>query len=72
VKVPEDLSVISLYSKDFGRIFSLPYTAIESSPDVLGRLAVEQLVQRITDPGQRGPSVVRLIAPELVNRGSTA
>ncbi len=72
VKVPEDLSVISLYSTDFGRIFSLPYTAVESSPDVLGRLAVEQLVRRIGDPGQAGPTVVRLIAPELVNRGSTA
>ena len=27
----------SLYSKDFGRAFSLPYTAIESSPDQLGQ-----------------------------------
>lgn len=71
VKVPEDLSVISLYSTDFGRIFSLPYTAVESSPDVLGRLAVEHLVRRITDPGHAGPNLVHLIAPELVDRGST-
>lgn len=72
VRVPEDLSVVSLYSKDFGRIFSLPYTAVESSPDVLGRLAVEQLVRRIHDPGADLPSVVHLIAPALVDRGSTA
>jgi DNA-binding LacI/PurR family transcriptional regulator len=72
VSVPTDLSVISLYSTDFGRIFSLPYTAVESSPDVLGRLAVEHLVRRIGDPDHAGPTVVRLIAPELVNRGSTA
>ncbi|MEO5533887.1 MAG: LacI family DNA-binding transcriptional regulator [Pseudolysinimonas sp.] len=72
VKVPEDLSVVSLYSTDFGRIFSLPYTAVESSPDVLGRLAVEQLVRRINDPGHAGPAVVHLIAPELRDRGSTA
>ena len=64
--------VVSADSNSCGRIFSLPYTAVESSPDVLGRLAVEQLVRRIGDPGQAGPTVVRLVAPELVNRGSTA
>jgi DNA-binding LacI/PurR family transcriptional regulator len=72
LKVPDDLSVISVYSNDFGRIFSLPYTAVESSPDVLGRLAVEHLVRRIGDPDQAGPTVVQLVAPQLVNRGSTA
>lgn len=72
LSVPDDLSVISVYSQDFGRIFSLPYTAVESSPDVLGRLAVEHLVRRIGDPDQAGPTVVQLVAPQLVNRGSTA
>jgi hypothetical protein len=38
VRVPDDLSVVSLYSKDFARSFSLPDTAVESSPDKLGRL----------------------------------
>jgi DNA-binding LacI/PurR family transcriptional regulator len=72
VRVPDDLSVASLYSRDFGRIFSLPYTAVESSPDRLGRLAVQQLVRRIIDPDQAGPTVVKFIAPELMDRGSTA
>jgi DNA-binding LacI/PurR family transcriptional regulator len=71
VRVPEDLSVVSLYSTDFGRNFSLPYTAVESSPDKLGRLAVERLGRRIQNPGQAGPPVVRFIAAELVDRGST-
>ena len=70
-RVPEDLSVASLYSKDFGRAFSLPYTAIESSPDQLGQLAVRQLVQKITSPELAGAPVTRFIAPELTNRGST-
>ena len=48
------------------------YTAVESSPDKLGRLAVQQLVRRIIDPGQAGPPVVKFIAPELMDRGSTA
>ncbi|MEO8263187.1 MAG: LacI family DNA-binding transcriptional regulator, partial [Pseudolysinimonas sp.] len=72
IRVPDDLSVVSLYSQDFGRIFSLAYTAVESSPDTLGRLAVQQLVRRINDPGQAGPPVVKFIAPELIDRGSAA
>ena len=71
VRVPEDLSVVSLYSKDFARSFSLPYTAVESSPDSLGRRAVEQLTRRIQDPGTTGSPMVRFIAAELVDRGST-
>jgi DNA-binding LacI/PurR family transcriptional regulator len=71
VRVPDDLSVVSLYSQDFGRTFSLPYTAIETSPDKLGRNAVQQLVRRILNPEQAGPAVVKFIAPELTGRGST-
>jgi DNA-binding LacI/PurR family transcriptional regulator len=70
-RVPEDLSVVSLYSKDFGRAFSLPYTAVESSPDQLGHLAVRQLVRRIGSPELAGAPVTRFIAPELTDRGST-
>ncbi|MBD8205833.1 LacI family DNA-binding transcriptional regulator [Microbacterium sp. CFBP 8790] len=69
--VPRDLSVVSLYSRDFGRTFLLPYTAVETSPDTLGRAAVQHLVRRIADPNG-GPPVVRFIAPELTDRGSTA
>jgi DNA-binding LacI/PurR family transcriptional regulator len=70
-RVPDDLSVVSLYSKDFGRAFSLPYTAVESSPDQLGQQAVRQLVRRITEPELAGAPVTRFIAPELTVRGST-
>lgn len=71
VRVPDDLSVVSLYSTDFARNFSLPYTAVESSPDKLGRLAVEQLRRRMQAPDEAGRPVVRFIAAELVDRGST-
>lgn len=70
ISVPGDLSVVSLYSQNFGRTFSLPYTAIETSPDKLGREAVQQLVRRIINPEQAGPPVVKFIAPELTDRGS--
>ncbi|MDR6689119.1 DNA-binding LacI/PurR family transcriptional regulator [Microbacterium sp. 1154] len=69
--VPRDLSVVSLYSRDFGRTFLLPYTAVETSPDGLGREAVQHLVRRIAEPDY-APSVVGLIEPKLSDRGSTA
>src|SRR5690606_41713621 len=73
VTAPADLSLIVLYSDEFARTFALPYSAIESAPDRLGRMAVRELVRRIE--GQAGadePHVVRLVSPELVDRGSTA
>jgi DNA-binding LacI/PurR family transcriptional regulator len=75
VRVPEDLSVVSLYSQDFGQAFSLPYTAVETLPGELGRLAVHQLVRRIedrADGGGAGPHLVHLVPPKLIERGSTA
>jgi DNA-binding LacI/PurR family transcriptional regulator len=72
VRVPSDLSVVSLYSSDFGRDFSVPFTAIESAPDRLGRMAVQQLVRRIESPKLDEPYVTRFISPELLDRGSTA
>jgi DNA-binding LacI/PurR family transcriptional regulator len=71
VEVPRDLSVVGNFSEDFGRLFSLPYTAIETSPDKLGRAAVQALVQRMQDGEGAGAPVVRFIAPELTDRGST-
>ena len=71
VEVPRDLSVVGIFSEDFGRLFSLPYTAIETSPDKLGRAAVQALVQRMRDGEGAAAPIVRFIAPELTDRGST-
>jgi DNA-binding LacI/PurR family transcriptional regulator len=70
VRVPEDLSVVSLYSRDFGETFHLPYTVVESSPDRLGSEAVEHLVRRIREPDY-APQVVKFVPPEIKDRGST-
>jgi len=72
VRVPDDLSVVGIYTEDFGRLFSLPYTAIETSPDKLGRAAVQALVRRMQDADGAGSPIVRFISPELTDRGSTA
>ncbi|MQM25548.1 LacI family DNA-binding transcriptional regulator [Glycomyces albidus] len=70
---PADLSVIGRYSDEFARTFSLPFSSIESAPDRLGRMAVRQLVRRIEkELTDDAPHVVRFVAPELVDRGSTA
>ena len=71
VRVPDDLSVVGMFSEDFGGLFSLPYTAVETSPNKLGRMAVEALVQRMTTSSGAGPWRVDLVAPHITDRGST-
>jgi DNA-binding LacI/PurR family transcriptional regulator len=71
VRVPDDLSVVGAFSEDFGKLFSLPYTAVETSPNKLGRLAVQALVRRMTDPLAAGAPRVELVAPHITDRGST-
>ncbi|MDO9398938.1 MAG: LacI family DNA-binding transcriptional regulator [Herbiconiux sp.] len=72
LSAPEDISVIGRYSDDFARTFSLPYSAIDSAADELGRRAVEHLVSRIEGTTDAESTVVDLIAPRLDDRGSTA
>ena len=50
--------------------FSLPYTAVETSPGELGRLAVQALVQRMASPQAAGAPRVELVAPASPTRGS--
>jgi DNA-binding LacI/PurR family transcriptional regulator len=71
LRVPDDLSVMGIFSEDFGRLFSLPYTAVETSPNELGRLAVQALVERMTSPEGALPYKVQLVAPSITDRGST-
>jgi DNA-binding LacI/PurR family transcriptional regulator len=59
-----------MFSEDFGRLFSLPYTAVETSPNELGRLAVQALVQRMASPQAAGAPRVELVAPRVTDRGS--
>ncbi|PSL37362.1 LacI family transcriptional regulator [Labedella gwakjiensis] len=69
---PEDLSVIGRYSDDFARTFSLPFSAVDSAAEELGRRAVEQLVHRIEGGHAATPAHLELIAPVLDDRGSIA
>jgi DNA-binding LacI/PurR family transcriptional regulator len=71
LSAPADISVIGRYSDDFARTFSLPYSAIDSAADELGRLAVGRLVSRI-EGNSDAETTVDLIAPRIDDRGSTA
>lgn len=71
VRVPDDLSVVGVFSTDFGDTFSLPYTAVDTRPSVLGEWAVDRLVDRIARGDAADPPQVRLIEPGFVERGST-
>lgn len=73
LSAPEDLSVVGRYSDVFARTFSLPFSAIDSAADRLGRHAVHQLVGRIEGSlDKASPHTVELIAPEVHDRGSMA
>ncbi|TIC80066.1 LacI family DNA-binding transcriptional regulator [Nocardioides sp. GY 10127] len=71
LSAPGDLSVIGRYSEEFARVFSLPFSSVESAPDFLGRLAVQHLVRRIEGPGDHESAyTTRLVAPVFRDRGS--
>ncbi|MDQ1546314.1 MAG: hypothetical protein QOH69_1218 [Actinomycetota bacterium] len=69
LSVPRDLSVVSVFSEQFGSMFSLPYTAIEASPKPVATRAVQLLAARIAD--RERPVVSELLEPVLIDRGSS-
>jgi len=69
LQVPADVSVVSLFPEQFGRMFSLPYTAIETSAAVVAERAVRILAERIETSS--GPEIRELVPPIIVDRGST-
>jgi DNA-binding LacI/PurR family transcriptional regulator len=67
--VPADLSVVSIFPEQFGRMFSLPYTAIETSASTVAARAVDLLAQRI---GSSNREFAReLIEPIIIDRGTS-
>lgn len=71
LEVPRDLAVAGVFSEDFGRLFSLPYTAIETSPATLGAHAVRALVGRMNGPLDGPQARLELVQPHVIDRGST-
>ncbi len=70
LRAPDDISVIGRYSDNFARAFSLPFTAIDSGAEELGRRAVSHLVARVE--GSAIDTDLDLLPPVLHDRGSVA
>ncbi|HEY6537789.1 MAG TPA: LacI family DNA-binding transcriptional regulator [Candidatus Dormibacteraeota bacterium] len=67
---PEDLSVVGFNDMPFIDQLRPPLTSVHIPHYQIGAAAAELMLARIADP--RGPVESRLLAPELVVRGSTA
>lgn len=68
LRVPEDISVIALCPDAIAANQPVPLTSIAIPAEEVGRIAVEMLVRQLK--GER-PAEVRLLTPELTDRGST-
>ncbi|MBF4461305.1 MULTISPECIES: LacI family DNA-binding transcriptional regulator [unclassified Rathayibacter] len=71
IRVPDDLAVVGLYSAEFARDFTLPYSFVETGPSELGTRVVDAVVERIEGLATAGSGTTRLLAARLVDRGST-
>ncbi|MET9630366.1 LacI family DNA-binding transcriptional regulator [Lentzea sp. NPDC006480] len=67
-RVPEDISVIALCPDTLAAAQAVPLTSIAIPADEVGVIAVEMLMRGLA--GEQ-PAEVRLLAPQLTDRGST-
>jgi DNA-binding LacI/PurR family transcriptional regulator len=69
LETPRDLSVVSIFPEQFGKMFALPYTAIDTGCPTVAARAVELLVSRIAEPDR--PVVREFVDLVVVDRGSS-
>jgi len=69
IEIPRDLSVVSIFSEQFGKMLALPYTAIDTASTAVAARGVELLVSRLAEPER--PVVHEFIDLVLVDRGSS-
>ncbi|KNC18460.1 LacI family transcriptional regulator [Arthrobacter sp. RIT-PI-e] len=69
LRVPEDLALIGYDDIDFATSTVVPLTSVRKPTELMGRTAVELLLEQIEDPDSPRRQVV--FHPELVERGST-
>jgi LacI family transcriptional regulator len=60
LNIPADIGVIALGHQEFAELLSPPLTIIDSSPEVLGRRAMEVLVDEMTGLVQQGTHNIML------------
>lgn len=69
LRVPDDIAVVSIFPEQFGRMFSLPYTAIETSAALIASQAVRLLANRLEQT--EAPFVRTLLEPIIIDRGTS-
>ncbi|BBE24256.1 LacI family transcriptional regulator [Arthrobacter sp. MN05-02] len=69
LRIPEDLALIGYDDIDFSASAVVPLTSVRKPTELMGRTAVELLLEEIERPDSRRRQVI--FDPELVERGST-
>jgi LacI family transcriptional regulator len=69
LRIPEDLALIGYDDIDFSASAVVPLTSVRKPTELMGRTAVELLLEEIEGPASRRRQVI--FDPELVERGST-
>ncbi|WP_104116092.1 LacI family DNA-binding transcriptional regulator [Arthrobacter sp. B1805] len=69
LRIPEDLALIGYDDIDFSASTVVPLTTVRKPTELMGRTAVELLLEEIEAPASRRRQVI--FDPELVERGST-
>jgi DNA-binding LacI/PurR family transcriptional regulator len=67
-RVPQDISILAVCPQDMAEAHAVPLTFIAIPAAELGSLAVEMAMRRLDESGQ---SEIRLLSPQLTERGST-
>lgn len=71
LRVPEDISVVSLHSTELAHALALPYTSIESDSARVSEATIAVLLRRITARKGADLGVVhQMLVPHLTDRGS--
>jgi LacI family transcriptional regulator len=70
LRIPEDVALIGYDDIDFSASTVVPLTTVRKPTELMGRTAVELLLEEIEGPSSRRRQVI--FDPELVERGSTA
>ena len=69
LRIPEDIALIGYDDIDFSASAVVPLSSVRKPTTLMGRTAVELLLEEIEGPASRRRQVI--FDPELVERGST-
>lgn len=67
VRIPEDIAVIAHGHYEFAELLNPPLTIVNTSPDVLGRMAMDLLATEITEPDTRKSKRILLETEVQIN-----